>query len=71
MKNVYYHLYQVILLFCLDGDEWNHVDADKAIVFVDNMNTQRGYGFGHQLTLTHKTPKLYVVRYYLFICLLL
>lgn len=40
------------------GEEWGYIPSDKAIVFLDNHDNQRGHGGGGQV-LTHKEPQLY------------
>lgn len=40
------------------GEEWGYLPTDKAIVFVDNHDNQRGHGGGGSV-LTHKNPQLY------------
>jgi alpha-amylase len=40
------------------GEGWGYMSTDKAIVFVDNHDNQRGHGGGGHV-LTHKDPRLY------------
>ena len=40
------------------GEGWGYIPSDKAVVFIDNHDNQRGHGGGGQV-LTHKTPATY------------
>ncbi|XP_054836048.1 pancreatic alpha-amylase-like isoform X2 [Eublepharis macularius] len=41
------------------GENWNLMPSDKAIVFVDNHDNQRGHGAGGASILTFWNPRLY------------
>jgi alpha-amylase len=40
------------------GEEWGHMPSDKAVIFVDNHDNQRGHGGGGHI-ITHKDGFLY------------
>lgn len=40
------------------GKDWGYIPSDKAVVFIDNHDNQRGHG-GGGLVLTHKEANLY------------
>ncbi|XP_078247939.1 alpha-amylase 1 isoform X8 [Pogona vitticeps] len=41
------------------GENWNMMPSDKAIVFIDNHDNQRGHGAGGASILTFWNPRLY------------
>lgn len=41
------------------GENWGFMDSDKALVFVDNHDNQRGHGAGGGNILNYKVPKQY------------
>lgn len=41
------------------NESWGLLESKKALVFIDNHDSQRGDGFGAEEILTHKEPRLY------------
>ncbi|XP_021949458.1 alpha-amylase 2B [Folsomia candida] len=43
------------------GEEWNMLNSQKALVFIDNHDNQRGHGAGGSNILTFRNPTLYKI----------
>lgn len=48
----------------MTGESWGLLKTEKALVFIDNHDTQRGNGYGGTEILTHKEPRRYKVSQY-------